>query len=191
MARAWYTASVPLLLALACLWSVPAGAQEPAPATPPAAEAPAAPVAEAASSPALSLDTLLAAKKLATALGGEVAETVQAGDVANAQSQLLGIYRLGKKVIHPGPEAVEPGVTVVQGGDQDRGHLPEDVVLPNTAADLEAVQAGQHQVQQDQVGEKVSPFRIRPGRIHCTFRHIFQHRFAIPEDHHFTVHAGK
>ena len=33
---------LPLLLALACLWSVPAGAQEPAPATPPAADAPAA-----------------------------------------------------------------------------------------------------------------------------------------------------
>ncbi len=33
---------LPIALALACLWSVPAGAQEPAPATPPAADAPAA-----------------------------------------------------------------------------------------------------------------------------------------------------
>lgn len=42
---------LPLLLALACLWSVPAGAQDPAPATPAATDAPAATPAAAGDKP--------------------------------------------------------------------------------------------------------------------------------------------
>src|SRR4029079_16270982 len=68
---------------------------------------------------------------------------------ADAGDQLLGLERLGDVVVGPGLEAADH----VDGVAAGRQHHDGDAGLgPDLPADVDAVLAGQHQVEQDHVG---------------------------------------
>ena len=66
---------------------------------------------------------------------------------AHAQQQLLLVERLRHEVVGAGADPVDPRLALVR-GDHDDGHLRP---ASHAAADLEAVDAGQHDVEEHQV----------------------------------------
>ena len=75
--------------------------------------------------------------------------------------QLLGLERLDDVVVGPGLEADDHVDGVALGGE----HHDRDAGLgPDLPADVDAVLAGQHQVEQHHVGPVVAERRRAPGR---------------------------
>ena len=90
----------------------------------------------------------------ARALLDEAAVTVQAEEAPDARAQLEPVVGLRHEVVGPGLEAGDARLAVVEGRDEDDGHLGEPGVLAEAAAGLEAVDARHHDVEQDEVGRR-------------------------------------
>ena len=86
-----------------------------------------------------------------------------AQDGPDAGHKLLELEGLGEVVVGPQVEALHAVVHLVAGGEHDHGHAGD---LAQPAAKLEAVDAGQHEVEDDEVW--------RLGKGHA------QARLAVP-----------
>ena len=81
----------------------------------------------------------------------------------DAQRQLLERERLGHVVVAAADEAGDAVILGVAGGQED--HRDEVAVCAQPAADLEAVDVGQHHVEHDEVGWRCpGRLRARPCR---------------------------
>ena len=91
-------------------------------------------------------------KLISPAVPRSTCSSRQASGAVHGGEELIGGEGLGQVLVGADPDAVDPVVLGVQGGDHDdrdqvRGPSPLQAV-----ADLVAVDVGQHQVEQDQLG---------------------------------------
>ena len=117
------------------------------------------------------LDRALAARDLvgvgveqqvADAQGGRAARRAAAQQRAHPREQLLTLEGLDEVVVGAGVEALDAGLErVARGQDQDR-HV---VVGAQRARDLEAVEPGQAEVEDHEVGRERAPVLQRGGTV--------------------------
>ena len=77
---------------------------------------------------------------------------LQAGQAAHAREQHHVVDGLSEEFVGAGLKARDTVAAAVQGGDQHHRHVPGLRIVLQPAADLKAVHAGHHHVQQDDVG---------------------------------------
>lgn len=82
----------------------------------------------------------------------EPAEPVESGDAPQAQPQLDPVEWFREEVVGSGAERREPGAPIVEGGQHEHGHVRKDGRLAEPLADIEAREAREHDIQQDDVG---------------------------------------
>ena len=97
-------------------------------------------------------------------LVAQFAVAAQARDRAHARPEFGAVEGLGDEVVGPGLDPLEPGAPVLQRGDHEHRNLGQVLGGAQPPADLEAVHARHHHVEQDHVRlHGCGPFqRLRP-----------------------------
>ena len=117
----------------------------------------------------------------------------------DAGDQLLEAERLDEVVVAPG-EAPHGVLGAVAGGEEDDGGAP--VLLAPAAADLEAVEVGQHDVEDDEVGVDLGdgghgvPARghgvdVEAGVAQRRFQHAAEVVLVVDQQEPFAAHGAR
>ena len=99
------------------------------------------------------------------ALAVQAGVAVEPRDGLHASAQFRRVEGLDHEIIRAATDAGQARLAVIQRGDHDHGDLGQGGRCAQPATDLEAVHAGHHHVEQDEVGEQLGGELQRRGAI--------------------------